>query len=220
MAVIGPGSGYAPSAGNLLHYQLVAQQSEQVAYTGWHYRISLVNPPNPTLGEIVAALDQVFAPLYIALLSSEAIYRGSMIRKVFPLAPSAPAADNTRTAPGGVVGTLLPRQTSGVISKQTLVAGAAFRGRCYTAFGAQTSSQSNGIPTAAYVTSLTALANAIAGTRHVISLGTCDLVPCLMHRPPRHVLGDTTDISRCLAKALWGTQRRRGSFGRPNTAPF
>jgi len=228
MAVIGPGAGVIAVVGDVLLFQVVGVQVEQVGYTGIHYKVTVVNPPGTSLGTIVSTLDSLYAPIVKNMLCAAATYQGAMLRRVWPLPPSPPAAEDTSRGPGLVAGELMPRQVAGVVSKFTAIAGRAFRGRAYTFFPSEDSNTANGTPSGAYLTSLDALASLMTQT-HVIALGgSVTIQPVLFHRgstldPPDPAVpleGSTTPIAGCRRRTGWGTQRKRGYFGRPNTPPF
>lgn len=220
MASTGPGRFVTVATGDILLYQMVCQQSEQVAYTGIHYRVGTVNLPAPTLGELVQGLDQVFASLIKNLVSSEAQYKGSILRRVWPKPPSPMAGVIDAAGPGLVVGTLMARQVSGVISKVTALAGRAYRGRCYTPFPAIASNVSNGVPTPVFLTALNALATELAEVQTIIAVAPVDLHPVIYHKGPKPPEGTYHDLIGTKGRQFWATQRRRGSFGRPNSSPI
>lgn len=118
---------------------------------------------------------------------------------------------------GGLAGDVLPTQTAGLITKRTAVPGRRGRGRAYIPFPTESYNDANGLPTNAYMTPAGALAFSISQSVLVGTLIDGNyLDPVILHRDT----GGTSDILATLARQKWATQRRRGSYGRPNVSPF
>lgn len=191
---------------------------DQVSVNVLTYRVENLVLLGPTDTEIATTFDQAWGPLYKAVMSSQATYRGLQVQKIRPL-PIHVATQSTAAAGVGLnAGDALPRQTSGILTKRTQFAGRAKRGRVYVPFAYEGANDATGNPIAAYVTGLTNLANELRIIKPIVGAGgnNCEMRPVLFHRVP----GTTDNISNIVSQAKWATQRRRGSYGRPNVPPF
>lgn len=163
-----------------------------------------------------AGLDSLLAPLMKAVLNEAAFYRGVSVQRIFPAPTTIPAIVTVNDGAGEVTGDLLPAQVCGVITKQTPYAGPQFRGRMYCPFPGEADNTGNA-PTAGYGARLDDIALALLD---VIVAGaggdTSDMTPCLYHRGD----GSITLLTATRTNLLWGTQRRRGNYGRLNNPPF
>jgi hypothetical protein len=140
---------------------------------------------------------------------------------VWPLPVRARVDDFT--AAGACTGgaNLGPTQNSGVISKHTALAGRPFRGRNYIPFPWPAAIDANGAPTGAYSSLLNLLCAKLDTVLTVTgALGSATLVQTIYHakgygRPPafQHT---TTRTVGTFASGRYGTQRRRGEYGRQN----
>jgi hypothetical protein len=159
-------------------------------------------------------------------LNNQASYRGMLVQKVWPL-PKPMFEFSDAAAGAGTSGAQqLPRQTAGLLYYQTALAGRAFRGRNYVPFGGTalqhaTSDQ----PSAAALVILNAIATSLGATYTINPGGsTITVTPVIYHpkgygKPPAN-LHTTTGITFSAARTQWATQKRRGDYGRQNTAPF
>lgn len=170
-----------------------------------------------TDAQIATALDTAAAAPYKALLANGARYRGAGMAKVLPLPGFTENFSVAGAGPGTAGAEMLPRQTCGLITWRTPFSGARFRGRTYVSFPSETDNQSTAIPTSSYLTRLGTLAVNIgalsAGTfpnQNTFTLG-------IFHRD---LLTINIVIPPAFLQVRWATQRRRGSYGQPNTPPF
>jgi len=156
-----------------------------------------------------------------ALLSDDATFRGTQVGRIFPKPPTRPNHTITGAGVGTVVGEILPRQVSGIISHQTDFAGPRYRGRVYVPFPSEASSEAVlGTPVAAYVTALDTLGAILQATQAITPGGanSINAHPVILHRdaePP-----EVSFIVESFGREKWATQRRRGSYGSPNEIPF
>lgn len=180
-------------------------------------------PTTTQFGAVLAA--NVGAPLK-ACLSASASYRGLMVKKLTPIPPTQPVINITNQGAGGVVGEPLPRQVRGIITFTTPFAGRGFRGRVYVPFPSEASNDTDATPTAAYVTLLTTLGQAMQQSYPGVGAGgnTGDLFRVLVRYV--YIGGNLTsvayraDITASLPRDRWATQRRSGAYGRPNISPI
>jgi len=216
MAATGPGVALTVQTNDLLEMRLVTTFGSQTAFNVRHYTMTAGTSGSTTLGQCATALDSAFRALYRAVLSAGANWRGTMVRRILPIPPSPPAWDVTNAGAGLVAGDTIPGQCCGVISLITAFAGRAFRGRVYVAFPSETDNQATGIPSAGYSTNLTSLANQFATSLTLVGTGAITLTPGLFHRTTL----TASPIVGAIGRGFWGTQRRRGGFGRTNPSPI
>lgn len=163
--------------------------------------------------ELVKALDARITAGFKSILCDQATYNFTRVRRVRPIPPTLPVDDATSAGPGTDASEMLPKQVSGIISHTTQFAGKRYRGRNYIPFPTEDSNDTAGIPTNAYLTTLTTWKNVYFVTLNVVgAAGTATFEPVIYHRDL-----DTTDrINGTFARSVWATQRRRGDFGRTN----
>lgn len=215
MAVGGLGQSIVVNVGDIIEVRTFCRATDQVGINVFHYRCSGVNG-QVTLGMVAANLGASLPSRYKALMSNNAVYDGLDVVRIVP-GPRTQNAWSTDGAGAGIVtGDVLPRQVAGVITKLTAFKGRRYRGRFYLAFPCEADSDMTGIPNANYMAALGLLATQFEQLLAPVSgANNAVFIPIVYHRFP----GDFTDIVRCRANQKWGTQRKRGSYGRPNQAP-
>lgn len=160
--------------------------------------------------------DALWAATVKAYLPTAATYLGTTlaIRKPVPY-------PTVRSTAGQGVGSYnqnpLPSQSCGVLSMYTNVVGPAGRGRLYMPFPNVAFNGTDGKPNSTGKSAWAALASLIINP---ILLGaggnTINATWGVFHR----LTGLTSDIQTAVAEGKWGTQKRRGSYGRMNPQPF
>lgn len=190
---------------------------DQASVNVLHYKVIGTAGAGATDQDLADRVNTLAAPLYKAVLSVSATYRGTSAQRIFPGPLTAAAFSVGSAGIGTVAGEPLPTQCAGIISLHTSLAGRRQRGRIYLPFPGEDSSTNPGVPTGAYVTAAQTLANALF-TTIVAGVGgnTSNLDPVIFHRST-----NTADvITRKEAKTAWATQRRRGYYGQKNLPPF
>jgi len=168
--------------------------------------------------ETLDALDIGMAGPMLPLLSTNALYYGSVMYLMNPIGLPPRPVSTTGNQGAGLAGAgLLPGQTSGLISLLTATMGKIGQGRIYVPFPCPADGAADGTPTAGYVTRLADLGVFLSHDLTVIAGGqTATFKPCLYR--------GGTDTPKFIDQAInndaWATQRRRGSYGRLNKAPF
>jgi hypothetical protein len=197
--------------------RIVCTLGNQTAFTVRHYKSTIYAGALDTRQALATALDTGLAATWKNAMSNEATYRGVMVKRIFPLPPTVDSFTIASAGLGAVVGTALPKQTSGVVSLRTANAGRAFRGRAYIPFPSEVDNIANGLPQAAYNTALVNIGIALLLTKSVVNGPTSETwTPVLYHR-----LSNTTDpLTAAIARNFWATQRRRGDFGAQNLSPI
>jgi hypothetical protein len=187
---------------NIVHYQCVA--------TTGNNSISLAS--------VAATMDTRFSVNYKPLLSAQAEYIGCGVSRIDP-SPTPEVINRGGAGFGSVIGDVMSRQTCGIITKRTDMIGRRKRGRFYVSFPGEADNSVQGVPTPAYITRLTTLADVMDDTQFLSSVtpvGTADLVPVVRSQVP---LITYERITSCIPRPKWGTQRSRGSYGAVNARP-
>lgn len=204
------------AVGDLYQVRIITQLGDQAGLNILHYRVTAQTGPDPTLLSIANNLDGQFRASYVANLSATAQFRGVGVRKFRPVPISPETVSNVGPVNGGVAGDALPRQVSGIITLKTAFAGRAFRGRVYVPFPAESDNTSSFVPTNTYVLNLTLIGNAIRSPGPIVSgPDSLTLALTIFHRRQ----GTNDLVTSIQSRTMWATQRRRGSYGRPNLIP-
>lgn len=203
--------------GDIIQVRFVVQSGTQVSFNVRHYRVSALAAPEATLQQIADFMDLTTGDNYPPLLESGARYLGVMASKVRPLPPGPDFTATASAANGSRSGDPLPKQIAGVLSYRTAVATRRGRGRSYIPFAAEIDNTSSGVPSATYIANLVSLGSAMTETKTVVNgAGGSTLLPVIFHK----ATGTSDDVTAAVARTVWGTQRRRGDFGRPNIPPI
>lgn len=197
--------------------------SEQASVNTFWYAVVAVGTPAATDLDMATDLDTGFLSTALPpMLNNLTTYNGVQVQ-VYRTPDIFAAQDSIAGAGPGTGGAVaLPRQTAGLTHWQTPKAGRAYRGRTYWPFPATAHDTGDGIPTTAYVALMTTLANGLLNfTTFTVSGRSAQVSLVLKHR--KNKAGVTPVPSTILSEtneAKWATQRRRGSFGRPNVSPI
>lgn len=193
---------------------------DQLGINVLHYRVT--GGTNLTTVDGVQAADfafDQFATVLTNLMSDSADFVGTSFQKVRPAPATLAFFSTAASVPGAIVGDVLPLQSTGLITKRTDSIGRANRGRVYIPFPPESLNDAAGLPTLGYVNGLDTLAEKIMGP---INVGTITdpfsitLAGVVYHRSA----GGSTLITTTVSRRKWATQRRRGSYGKPNVNPF
>lgn len=168
---------------------------------------------------LVALYDGVIAATYKACLSDSVRYNGVQLtyRNVRPLPLTEYSNGNAGAGTGGVG--LAPTQVRGLTKKLTALAGRQYRGRIFFPFVSAADVGITGLPAGAYTGAMSAFITAgypVAGASFTSAGGVVKLLPVLWNR--QH--STTTPITAFQYEQFFGTQKRSGSLGRPNSSPI
>lgn len=208
---------YPLIANDILKTTCVCHYGDQTALMTVHYRVASVGAPPITDKDVADAMDTALSSFYKPLMHASATYKGFLVQRIW-LTPVTTAVEATANAGIGTAGAdPLPSQVTGVLSWYTDVAGRKGRGRIYPPFLAAASVDTDDTPVAGYVTALDNLATAYRALGVITVSGrTGVIVPIIWHRTT-HL---SNDITQQKAHKKYGTQRRRGNYGRPNLSPI
>lgn len=203
--------------GDIWQVKIASVVTGQVGLNVTQWQVANVGGTGATDLQMAGVFDNLFAPVYKAILSVSAEYYGVQVQRIKPLPLTLAVTSAIATAPGQILGAPLPYQVSGVITMTTQQAGRAYRGRRYIPFpGAASNDLNNVNPNNAYVNLLQAIGNVMSIPVPVgANPNNATLVPVIFHRKT----GLTTPIVGFRANQKWGTQRRRGNYGRQNQFP-
>lgn len=171
----------------------------------------------PTEGDLADDLDDLFAPLYKAVMHGSATYYGVKVQKVYPAPVTIATVNSDNTGIGTAGADPMPGQVAGVITYTTDFIGRNSRGRNYIPFPAEAdNSNLLNIPTDGYVARLVAIAAVFTDELEIgASPDNATLTWCLANTET----GGTTELTGSRANQKWGTQRRRGDYGSKNPYP-
>ncbi len=202
---------------DIYEVRIVCSTEDQVGINRRYWKVVSVGGNGLTPTELAGGFDSLFAPLYKALLSDQATYEGCSAQRVDPLPKEVAGIGVGQKGPGINTGDMLPTQTAGLISFRTPFAGRQFRGRAYIPFPPESANEADALPGVGYLNSLGALGDEFIQDQ--IFQGGADSATM------RHVLWNETTrqdyiIEGFTGQNRWATQRRRGSYGQQNVAPF
>jgi uncharacterized membrane protein len=191
--------------------------AEQVAENVWHVAcIAAGTPPLIDL-DVGVEFGTLLALAYKSIITSNSNYLGTITRVLNRVPTAAAVKDQTLHGVGTVTPPDAPRQSSGIISWFTAFAGRKYRGRQYIPFPPTSVVQGDGTPGSGYVTVLTNIATALTGPINIsVGARTGTIQLCVYHRSTKTY----TLILGGVGVTKFATQRRRGSYGRPNISPF
>jgi hypothetical protein len=198
--------------------QLWTVDVEQASVNTWHYQIVDLTGTPVLLEEFATKFLGVIIPLYAPMISANADIVGGVFQVVQPL----PLRVAVKSISGAQSGTAempaMPRQTAGLISWKTTLAGPGGRGRTYIPFPGVAATEGLGVPTDAYVTSMTDLATALFSLPVITGAagGTATAKIGLKRQTP----AEFVQFTAAVPNKKWATQKRRGSYGRPNFSPL
>jgi len=169
----------------------------------------------PTLGEMAKSVQQAVDAAMQAILSTEVNILGTKVNQLQPhvtgSVPLAGIASSTST--GSVSSHTVSKQTSLVITKLSLISGRTGRGRIYVPFPSIVDFVAGGEPESTYLTDVDTFYADLFGLTAVTSVaGSANLVTIIYHRKTG---GFTTQVGYRI-NTRYGTQRRRGDYGKTN----
>ena len=195
--------------------KVACMAADQLGINDFSFKLT-VTSGGPTYEMFLTEMNLQLAPLYLALLPPLAFYHGLSVQRVIP----------TKTQPftiadpqaGETTGDLIPRQAAAIISKKGTNAGRTGRGRVYIPFLSDAIVGDSGHINTLGRTNLTALAVAIF-TERSIDFGGGDVVtitPVIQNTLTPYF----NEITAYAVRTKIATQKRRGDYGKPNSAPW
>jgi hypothetical protein len=189
---------------------------QQVGINITHYACTNVLGGSSTDAAAALAIDPIVAPLYKAVLPQTCTYYGIQVTKIWPLPRLLAQGVNGSQGAGTRALLTAPGQLSLVATKNTGLAGRSKRGRLYVSFPGQTDIDVTAQATVAYQVKCQQLVNGIIATYVLGNLiNGATIVPVLWNRTTHAAQG----LLNGTVHLNFGTQRRRGEYGRPNAIP-
>lgn len=193
------------------------ENGEQIAQNVLHFQVGVATQPGAGSQALADAYSTILAMFYKDSISANTTYLGASWRLV---APARTLAVTSQSGKG--IGTAstdeLPRQTSAVISLSDGTPTRTGRGRIYWPFPVEANNDTGGVPSAAYRAKLSGYMGTLLNM--TILDGTmapiADVKLMIRHNGPPVTF---TPVAAYRINTRWGTQRRRGSYGRPNVPP-
>lgn len=203
--------------GNILETVIVCIDNEQASYNVFHHLVATGGTITATDADVAKALSNGLATPYKNAMTSSSAFRGAQTRVLIVTPPPSPQAFVGDAGDGAIVGIPLPRQCTGIISWRTAGSGPGMRGRSYIPFPPVEADEGDGVPTDAYLTLLGLIAGAFLSVRDIeVSGRVAHIDPGILHRSDLSF----TPFTDFRTPRKFATQRRRGSYGRPNSTPF
>jgi hypothetical protein len=202
---------------DIVKLQLWSHDSEQAAVNTFFYKVTAVGGSIGTLEDMTDAFSTAVHTLYKLILNQQTNFDGVLGQIVFP-PPLMVAVKNNGDAGGGTDGPdAAARQAAGLIAWGTPLAGPGGRGRTYLPFTSAIDSEGIGVPNAAYIIAATNFAAAVL-TFTTFSIGGRSAT--FEFGLKKRNSSTFTPVTQGVVASKWATQKRRGSYGRPNASPF
>lgn len=214
--------GIIPIVGDMLESRSCQYTNNQIALNVLHWKVTGVTSGGLTLASIAAQFDTNWFFSYKLWMSPDSSWRGVGVRNLTaPRTTEFASIAHDGVGTGG--GQNLPTQTSGVLSTFTGLGGRKGHGRFYPGFPASTYADAQGEQNAAGSLQLAQIA-AVINVSEVLSVGptstTVQMVVRNKDLPGPPPVPQGTDVRSIITRLIFGTQRRRGQYGRPNALPF
>jgi hypothetical protein len=193
--------------------------ANQLGENVYYFRVVSTVGALLTVSGFLAQTDSIYAGFYKAAIPNTGEYRGTLFAIDFPLPRSDPIMIVSNSGAGTGGPDPLPTQVTGIWTKVTAGVGRSNRGRAYVPFPTTVFlAPLTGEPTVGYAGIVADIATAVTGVSTVITGANTTVIQWVLRTKvllpvPAIIYKDIVDWRRL---NLWGTQRRRGDFGRPN----
>jgi len=203
--------------GDIMKCRVWCADAEQASVNTYYFLVNDIGTPAATDSDLAQGLDTLLAPLYKAIITNDASYRGVEVQIASQIPLPVPQFWATHTGAGTAGTPGLPRQAAGLVSFRTTLAGPGHRGRVFLPFVAAASNRAPGQTTTTYIDDVTDLMNALTNYSAVSSGGRTATVQFGIFSKKN---SNFFALENFIVAAGWATQRRRGSYGRPNVSPI
>jgi hypothetical protein len=182
----------------------------------------IIDPTTFTAGmtdaQLVQEFDGLAAPIIKPMIPSTAVYHGTQLTYLNVRPLPATESYNGNNGAGTAAAPGMPTQCRGLTKRLTAFAGPRYRGRIYWPLPSTAFSTTTNAVTAAYSALMLAATTALCPTTGLVLTtgGTTKIMPVLYNRKNSLV----TAITAYVNDASFGTQKKGGAFGRPNTSPI
>lgn len=219
-------AGEVVQVGDMVLAQGYCTWASQTSISTIWYKVTDITDPAPDEDQVLGTLDQMFPPHIKATINGLAQYAETSIQLYRPSANLrwVKRISTNLAGLGDIANLPLPAQTTGLIRLHTPFAGRHNRGRMYTPFPGIVAAEETGYPPARYLALLDNIRTVLYVNIPVngIAPGQATLTPHLRYHiknPDGTKKEAFQPITVTNNAQVWATQRRRGSFGRPNLPP-
>jgi hypothetical protein len=189
----------------------------QVSLNRYLFLCEAVAGTGGTDAQLATALDTLFAVEYKQAIANVAVYYGVKVSRYLLPAVNRPAISIANTGAGTGGADQAPSVVCGLIKLTTTANGRKGQGRVYMPFVPTAYMTINGEPTAAYEVVLDGLATAVLGLAPVGAGGNTSTLKWVL--PAAKTVPATALVATALAEGKFGTQHRRGDYGKLNVIP-
>lgn len=205
------------AAGDIVKLQAYITDQGQGAVNTLFYVIASIGTPACTDADFASQWELAVGAAYKAVIGNNISFRGAGAQVVWPLPMYVQQYSTALQGFGTAGATQLAKQTTGLTSWRTPLAGRKTRGRTYWPFPTTTMDQGDGTPTGGAVTNYTTLSNQILNFTVFTTGGRTATAALIIWTRKAHTY---TAVTGAVIHSAWATQRRRGDFGRLNTNPI
>jgi len=171
-----------------------------------------------TKPQVVSTIDSLIQAHIVPSLSTTVVYYGAKVSPAYTTPPWNPYISTPKT-PGTSSSDCLPTQVRPIISMHTAKSGRSWRGRLYGATPAVLFADANGAPLPALSSAWLAVLD-VWRAGLVVSGTTWSMVLLHKQKPPPTALTPPDLVTVLEFQDRFGTQRRSGAYGRPNSEPW
>lgn len=210
---------YFPFSGDIFKWSIVCADASQESVNSFNLETERTLGVGISDQDVVDRLSNLAAAIWIPLIGNTARYRGSTLRKIFPGPGPMPRTkfSTLGAGPGTSGATLMPNQSSGLMSWYTDFNGRGLRGRTYLPFPSTTDNIDPGKPTPLYIGNMGNIKTTLLPSMTVIIGGA---VLTLTVGAFKNGVIAFTPYTDSIQHDEWATQIRRSQFRRKNTPPF
>lgn len=217
--------GVRPQIGDILEVRSVCANgdNDQIAINVFHYRMESQGSTAPVLQEIANNFHTAFENQYAFVMPPSCQFAGIGVKNITPPATVEFVSTLPDAAGVGPPGEL-PNQVSYVVNFKTILSGRGHRGRCYPGFPPRDHANAQGNMSIAGITAVQLWASGFPITQNTGGGSETAVFRAVVLRRTQGGLPlpfpSYDFITTCTARLRFGTQRRRGDFGRTNARPL
>lgn len=169
-------------------------------------------------GLMAVEFSEYYADKYKDVLAPTARFAGVGIQD-FPARMYMVEYSNADAGLGTLTGDVLPGQVSGLIGLRTNYAKPRGRGRLFIPFPPESANDEFGKPAGTYLTNLQTLGNLMTSNMSLVVGGVTVVMDSIITNATNTRV-PMQPITEAIAEAAWGSQHRRGYFGKRNQLPI
>jgi hypothetical protein len=191
--------------------------TQQVSFNRYLFYCSRVAGTGGTDQELATTLDGLLAPLYKPIMAASATYWGTKVSRYLLPPVNRPVTNITNTGIGTGGADMLPGAVAALLKTTTATNGRKGQGRVYIPFIFDGFATAAGQPVGALEVALGGIGNAIYTLAPVgAGANTSTMAWCL---PNAKFAPNISQVLAYVGEPKFGTQHRRGDFGKLNTIP-